>query len=123
MQDFRFKVYCGRLYNHSGNIIERPSFIYDLNGGVMKHGEAEQIKEYYDTTVKKYSENGFYDIIEDLYYVELDKYNRILSVEEICTLLNYFTLCSANGERVHNILNMDEGSLKKEIEKLSNIGY
>jgi len=123
MRDFRFKVYCGSLYNHRGCIIEQPSFIYDLNGGVMKYGEAEQLKEYYDDTVKKYSEKGFYDIIEDLQYVELDKYNGILSVEEICTLLNYFTLCSANGERIHNILNMDEDSLKKEIEKLSSIGY
>ena len=123
MQDFRLKVEYGSLYTSSGSILEKPAIIYDIDDGLMKYGEAEKLQRHYDDTIKRYSDNGYYDMVDCLKYAEFDRYDGILDIEEICTLLNYMILCSANGERIHNILNMDEDSLKKEIEKLSSVGY
>lgn len=73
--------------------------------------------------VNDFRKQGFGDIADNLILIEFDRYDGILSVDEICTFVNYMVMCSANGEKVLKMLSMKEEDLKKELKKLSEFGY
>lgn len=119
-----FKVHCGSIYNsNSGCIIECMSVIIDKNASLLKYGNSEGVFDYYNHITSKYREIGLEDMANDLIYVEFDKYSGILTIEEICTFANYMVMCSANGQKLFNMLQMERSQLKAEIKKLSEMGY
>lgn len=118
-----YKVEYGSIYNPNGHIVEKPAIIYDIEGGLMKCGEANKVGRKYDEMMDKYVNNGDYDMVDSLKYAEFDKDMGVLGAEEICTLLNYLTLCAVEGERIDKILNLGEKELKAEIERIRSLGY
>ena len=118
------EVKYGTIYTSGGIGIDHIGVIIDKNSGLLKYGDTtKNLKDYFIEMVSKYRKVGLSDIADDLVYIEFDRYDGILSIEEICTFVNYMVMCSANGERIMKMLNMDEENLKIEIKKLAEIGY
>lgn len=117
------KLMYGSMYRENGSFIDNIAFVIDKNGGMLKWGEKEQVKKYFDESVKKYKISGLQFMIDDLLYIELDRYEGILSIDEICTLSNYIIDCSGNPSIVTRMFSMDTDSLKTEIERLKELGY
>lgn len=118
------EVKYGTIYTNGGIGIDHIGVIIDKNSGLLKYGDStKDLNSYFLDMVSKYRKAGLSDIADDLVYIEFDRYDGILSIEEICTFVNYMVMCSANGERIMKMLNMDEENLKIEIKKLAEIGY
>ena len=119
-----FKVKNGSIYNNNGIMIDNMGVIVDKDGGLIKYGDVSKgIKECYTNMVDKYLKCGFDDMANDLVYIEFNRYDGILSIEEICTLCNYMIMCSAVGSKLYKLLTMDKDKIKREIKKLSDLGY
>lgn len=120
-----FEVQYGSIYKKdSGCIIESMAVILDKNASVLKYGSADNgLYDYYTEMVAKYRKIGLEDMANDLIYIEFDKYNDILTKEEICTFVNYMVLCSCNGQKIYQMLQMSPSQLKEEIKKLAGFGY
>ena len=119
-----FKVKYGSIYNNNGIMINNMGVIVDKDAGLIKYGDVNKgIKECYTNMVDKYLKCGFEDMANDLVYIEFNRYDSILSIEEICTLCNYMVMCSGTGSRLYKLLSMDEDDIKKEIKKLRDLGY
>lgn len=109
-----FKVKYGGIYNNNGIMIDNMGVIVDKNAGLIKYGDVRKgMKECYINMVEKYLKCGFEDVANDLVYIEFDRYDGILSIEEICTLCNYMVMCSGTGSRLYKLLSMDEDDIKK----------
>lgn len=118
------KVQYGTIYTENGIGIDNMAVILDKKAGLMKYGDSEcYLEKYYEEMIEKYKRVGLEDVAADLLLVKFDRYNGILNIEEICTLVNYMILCSANGEYLMKLLNMDEPTLKTEIQKLKEYEY
>lgn len=90
----------------------------------MKWGERENLYKYYEDMMKKYrSIPGLEEFADNQIYIEFNKYNTILTKEEICTLGNYIITCSANGNKVIEMLNMDKTQMKAKISELQKLGF
>lgn len=111
-------IYC------NGIGIDNMAVIIDTDGGLLKFGDAERhMRTYYADMTEKYKKSGCGDMCDSLLYIEFDRYKGLLTIEEICTFVNYMRLCSANGERIVKMLNMNAPDIKSELKKLSEIGY
>lgn len=118
------KVEYGSIYKKDGTIIEELAFIIDKEAGLIKYGEKERLYIYYQDMMKKYrSIPGLEEFADNHVYIEFDKYNSILTTEEICTFGNYVITCSVNGEKIVKMLNMSMPQLKEEILKLQKLGF
>ena len=120
-----FKAYRGSIYkNNTGCIIEKIAFVVSRDSSVIKYGNAgSSLYEYYLNTVATYKSCGLEDMADNMFYVEFDKYESVLTVEEICTFANYIVMCACNGEDVYNMLKMNETELKDKIKTLAEYGY
>ena len=121
-----FKVEFGSIYHESGIMYDQIGVIVDKQGGMMKYGHMDgpnNLADYFSSYVKKYRDVGFNDIADNLILVGFDSYKGVLSVEEICTFMNYMLLCSANGSRIVNMLKMDADELHVKIKELQEVGY
>lgn len=120
-----FRVEYGSIYkNDTGCIIENMAFIISRDSSVLKYGDKNRgLYDYYLATIKKYKSCGLEDIANNLFYIEFDRYDGILTVEEICIFANYIVMCSCNGEIIYNMLKMDEVELKNKIKTLAEYGY
>lgn len=118
-----FKVYNGSLYKN-GCIIEDIGFIIDKEGGLIKFGDNKdgELSEYFFDMISTYKKIGLSDIADGLFLVSFDKYQGILSIEEICTFSNYVFMCSNNGDTILKMMS-DVVFFKNKIKELSEIGY
>lgn len=119
------EVKCGSIYTNSGLCIEHIGVVFDKEAGILlKYGDStNELNDYFIKMVNDFRKQGFGDIADNLILIEFDRYDGILSVDEICTFVNYMVMCSANGEKVLKMLSMKEEDLKKELKKLSEFGY
>ena len=119
------KVEYGSIYlKDSPVFIDNMCIIVDKDtGSIMKYGDAESsdIKQYYETMCKKYRDAGFSDIADALILIEFDRYNGILSIEEICTIVNYGMNC--HSERCLELFDLEADELHKRIAELQGFGY
>lgn len=120
-----FRVEYGSIYrNQTGSIIETMAVIIDKSVGLLKYGDAQTgLYDYYNEMVGKYKKCGLEDIANDLIYVQFDRYEGILTIEEICTFANYMVMCSCNGPTIYKMLQMDSNELKEKLKSLSEYGY
>lgn len=120
-------VEYGSIYTKSRDLmIDNLVIIYDKQLGCMlKYGDADRsnIKKYYYDMIKKWQDIGMAEDAENIVMVEFDRYEGVLTIEEICTLANYLIMVSALGEKFHKLLNSDENTLKQEIAKLRELGF
>lgn len=120
-----FRVEYGSIYrNETGSIIETMAVIIDKSVGLLKYGDAQRgLYDYYNEMVEKYKKCGLEDIANDLIYVQFDRYEGVLTIEEICTFANYMVMCSCNGETIYNMLQMTPEKLKEKLKVLEGYGY
>ena len=119
-----FEVKYGTIYTKNGVGIDNLAVILDKNSSVLKYGDVSKgMKSLYEDMVSKYKKVGLHDIAQDLIYLEFDRYNGVLSIDEICTFANYMMLVSANGKTIVNMLSMSANDLKKRLKELSELGF
>ena len=125
MSDKIFSVQYGSIYkNSTGCIIETMAFIIDINSSVLKYGDANSgLSDYHLEMVNKYKKIGLEDMANDLIYIEFDRYEGVLTIEEICTFANYIVMCSCNGQDILKMLNTETPELKEKLKLLSEFGY
>lgn len=118
------EVKFGTIFNgKTGIAIDNMAIIVDSDAGMMKYGEYETIEKYYQTLVEKFSQAGHQEYVKGLILISFNRYEGILTIDEICTLINYILLSSANGEQITRLMSLDKDALKAEIAKLKNYGY
>jgi hypothetical protein len=117
-------VQYGTIYTQDGIGIDNMAVIIDKDGGLIKYGDSEKyLDKYYSETISKYKKAGLDDIANDLLYVKFDRYDGVLSIDEICTFVNYMIMCSANGNKIVEILSMPVDEMKNKIEQLKEMDY
>lgn len=106
------------LCKASNVIVETPALVIDKEtGGVLKRGNAESIKQYFDKLT-----NGIPEYAEDYILIEFDRFSGPFNSEEICTLLNY--MCNCHDKELFNeILTMDIEVLKEKLGKWTELGW
>jgi hypothetical protein len=91
---------------------------------IDKDGDSDEyMDKYYTDMISKYKKAGLEDICDNLVYIKFDRYDGVLTIEEICTFVNYMLMCSVNGNKIMNMLNMSANEIKSEIARLQEIGY
>lgn len=105
-------------------------------GTFLKIGKYDSLNSYYTTMINKYAELGHQELGEGLKLIKFnvkfegnpelgipdfapDGYN--LTVDEICTIVNWFANCSCQNMKQFFELSLDD--LKEEIKRLQEIGY
>lgn len=120
------RVEFGSIYHESGMMYDNIGVIIDKQSGLYKWDSLtgpHNIKDYYNEIQTKYRQAGLSDIADNLLLVEFDRYEGILSMEEVCTFLNYMIQCSANGQAIMKILAMSEDELHAKMTELQSYGY
>lgn len=117
------EVKYGSIYNDRGCIIETMGIMIDKTSGLMKYGNADKVLEYFEKVNAKFRDDGFDEIANDLMFVKFDKYEGVLSSEEICTFVNYIVETSANGENIVKMLYMESDELKGKLKVYKDMGY
>lgn len=120
------RVEFGSIYTESGFMIDQMGVVIDKDGGLMKYGSLvgeRNIRDYYKDTVNRYKACGYSDIADNLVLVEFDRYEGVLSMDEVCTFCNYMIQCSANGSKIMKMLHMSEEEIHEKLSELSSFGY
>lgn len=119
------KVIYGSITNDDNSfLIDNMGIIVDKSvGSILKYGDVNtsNILSYYQTMITKYKEAGFDDMADDLIFISFDRYNGRISIEEICTIVNYGMNC--HSERFLELFNLEENALHERVKQLQNYGY
>ena len=124
----RLKTWEGMVVSNNKNTeiyMNNPVVILDKDTGTLiKMGDSltSGIKNYYDKMISKYRDSGMISMCDSMVYLEFDRYNGILNIDDICTLINYMNN-SIGAEKMNKLLSLDEGSLKLEVQRLQDIGF
>lgn len=122
----QLKVINGTIYTHNGagTGIDNLAMIYNIyDGYVHKYGEnKDELKDYYESIVSSYRAFGLNKLADSHIYLEFDRYNDSLTIEEICTFANYLITVNANLN-ARRMLDLDIKDLKNEIIKLKEFGF
>lgn len=118
------RVIDGSITDESNRfLINNMSIIVDTEDGiVLKYGDVDtsNICEYYTIMIDKLSKVNK-DMADNIKLIKFDRYNGILSIEDICCIVNYGMNC--HSERFMKLFEMNEQDLKNEIKRLRNYGY
>lgn len=110
-------VYCELI----GTIIEHPAVLVDLETGtVLKNTDEDIVKAYFAafcSEMLKIDPKSVYNYK----VIVFDKYKN-LSVDEICTLMNYMRN-SIGPEKMRELLSMKPENLKGKLSRLAEIGW
>lgn len=122
------EVKFGSMYTTSGKLqmIDDIGLILNKDAGFSKYGSLNgerNIRDYYNNKVKEYRESGLSDIADNLVLIEFDRYDGVLSIEEICTLCNYIIGSCLDYETIMKVLTLGEAEIHTKIAELSNFGY
>lgn len=119
------EVQYGTIYDKKMTFgIDNMAVIIDKQAGLMKYGDVDKdMDKYYTEMISKYKKAGFDDMCDNLVYIKFDRYDGILTIEEICTFVNYMLMVSANGNKIMNMLSMSTDEIKSEIARLQNLGF
>lgn len=123
MQEHQLRVEYGSIYTKDGRMIETMTLLLSKQDGLLKYGNKEAIEKVYKDRIDAYTTLNLTDDIEDLFLLEFDRLEGVLTAEEICTLVNYMILTSANGTNIMELIHLEEGRLKARIEGFKVCGY
>lgn len=120
-----FEIKNGKIYMNASKVFyEDMGVVLDKNTGLVKYGGFSQgLEDWYNIAVQKYSKFNMSYIVDDMFLFRFENYKNLLTIEEVCTLLNYIFMVSANGDRIFNMLQSGEAKLKLEISKLKELGF
>ena len=140
----KFTHNFGPLFTEHGSIMSRMNLGLMLDENItacitvdsddkkltlMKYGNYDDMKKYYDTTIGKLIEAGFPDMAAEWQLISFnvaypefnfapDGYN--FTIDEICTLLNSWINISLTEA---DILSMSVEDIKQKIARLAELGY
>lgn len=117
------KVINGNIYTQDGIEIDNMAVIFSKYAGIMRYGDTVELREYYNKMKKEYIDIGFSNKAEELILIEFDKNEGTLNTDEICIFVNYMVMCSSNANRIMQLMNMDEDTLKNELIELKRWGF
>lgn len=119
------KVENGKLYMSKLNVVyDDIAVVLDKKGGLIKYGEySKGLAEWYNVAIQEYSILKMQDMIDSMFLFRYKDYKDILTIDEVCVLLNYMIMVSGNGDRIVTALNSSAHDLKLEIEKLKQLGF
>lgn len=66
--------YEGTIYTYDGCGIENPAILITKSDTFCKYGDARFVKQEFDHRCEVYGKIGFQEEIDDLVYIEFDKY-------------------------------------------------
>lgn len=92
MHDTNFMtVKDGKLYHSaSGKIIEHPAIVLDVSSGtLLKVGEVDWVREYFESACPRLRAFNK-EMADSLAILEFKYSNSNMSVDELCTMINYF---------------------------------
>lgn len=119
-----FKVTDGKVTASDGSVIENPAVMFELIAGVRYCGEYQQLRERVELEIKAYTAAGATLPFPNLTVINFSKRDKSITIDDVCTLMNYFMNVSANAERQFLLLfKSDAKSLKTEIVKLRKLGF
>lgn len=119
------KVLYGSITNEREEfLIDNICIIVDTDtGSIVKYGDRDSsdIIQYYEKMYNKYLEVGLEEAAEALKLISFDRYNGVLSIDEICTIVNYGM--NAHSKVFLELFKMTEEDLHNEIKRLHQYGY
>lgn len=105
-------------------LIENMCILVDIEmGAVIKYGDRDKtdIISYYDKTQEKLRSAGCDEMADNIQLIIFDRYGGSLSIEEICTIVNYGM--NAHSKDFLKLFNMEENVLHDRIKRLQEYGY
>lgn len=100
------EVKFGSIYSNEGIIIENMAVIFSMESGLHKYGELKQLEKIYSDENLKLRKSGLEDYANSFILIKFDKYENLLTTEEICTIVNYMVMVSGNFDNNLKMLNM-----------------
>jgi len=100
-------------------LIDNMAIIVDYDTGtILKYGDIEtsEIKKEYEEKYALMNEMGF-----DIQLITFDRYNRFLTIDEICTIVNYGM--NSHTTSFLELFQIDKEQLKDRLKQLSQYGY
>lgn len=125
------EVKFGSMYTTSGKLqmIDNIGFVFSKETGVLKWGSMDglggesTVRDYYNKRLQAYKDGGLEKEANDLVLLEFDRYDGVLSIEEICVLSNYIILSCTSYKTIESLMYLDEASLHSEVKALQSFGY
>jgi hypothetical protein len=118
-------VNYGSIYPKDGSfMINNICLVVDKSDGIVfKYGDKDtsDIISYFEHTVKVYREKGHNDMADNLMLLEFNRYDGVLDIDEICTLVNWFR--NSIGHLLMETLQLSEIDLKAKIKSLQEMGW
>lgn len=124
MHDTNFMtVKDGKLcHSTSGKIIEHPAIILDTAlGTLLKVGDIEWIRDYYETgcgNLKKISK----EMAESITLLDFSNLSSNLTVDELCTMINYFNN-SIGPDSLKKFFLLTEEETHQKLRSLMEAGF
>lgn len=117
-----YYVENGMLHSRGNELqTSNPAVIIDREvGTLLKVGDADYLGDYYNAFLLRLQTCP--DMPRNLVYIAFDRYEGILDMNEICTLINMLNN-HLGGEKVRKLLSMNSGTLKSEIKKFADMGF
>lgn len=86
-----FKVMYGSIFNKDETyMIDHLAIILNKDTGTIRYGDKymHKMADKYKADCTKLREVGLSAMADDLIYFEFDRYEGVLSIEEVCIILN-----------------------------------
>lgn len=115
-----FCVKDGKIHNKVLGI-DYNNFVIVLDisvGTVLKFGELDIIKDWYDIAVKAERETNIDGFSDDLLLVDMKHVESKIGVDNACTFVNYMYGSSDNVKKVSMMSTLDSSELSAYLSKL-----
>lgn len=119
-----YKVEYGSIYNDDYSMmIDNLAIIVHKTDGICGFGDKymHNMPNRFAKKVQKFRDAKLDDRANSLVYIEFDRYDGVLSVEETCVLLNHMVFYTLSGERILSLLDSDEKTIKETIKEFKHI--
>lgn len=119
------EVYMGSITDKEKTfLIDNMCIIVNTDVGyIHQYGDADHsnIKDHYNKMMDKYLKSSCPEFANDFKLICFDRYNGQLTIEEICTIVNYGL--NSHGERFLDLFKLNIDDLKKRVKELQAINY
>jgi len=105
-------------------LIDNMCLIVNMEcGSIIEYGDKERssICSHFSEMCSLLDEHGLSDVASPLRLIEFDHYDGDLSIEDICTIVNYGI--NIHSKRFVELFQMDKEKLHERISQLKRQGY
>ena len=109
------------MYN-SNTPIENPAIVLDVSSGtLLKVGEADWVREYFESACHRLRAVNK-EMADSLAILEFKYSNSNMSVDELCTMINYFNN-SIGPELLKRFFLLTEDEMHQKLRGLMEAGF